>query len=93
MRLAFQAAARKAGVCIRTAREYRRDGMIVEMVDGRLYVQLEDILAWKRWRGLHEAAVTKKREKAAREGVVGARVAPSQREREFQEWIKAGGRP
>lgn len=93
MRLAYQAAASKAGISVRTLRKYRAAGLPVEEAGGRLFVRLEHVLAWKRWRGLHDAAAVSRRERAAREGVVDARVTQSQRERAFQDWIKAGGRP
>lgn len=93
MRLAFQAAAREAGVCLRTLRQYRADGMHVEETGGRLFVRLEHVLAWKRWRGLNDAAKKSRRERLAREGKGDARVTRSQFERAFQDWVRAGGQP
>ncbi|MHA3724339.1 hypothetical protein ACXR2T_10710 [Leucobacter sp. HY1910] len=78
---------------LRTLRQYRADGMHVEDVDGRLFVRLEHVLAWKRWRGLNDAARKSRRECRARDGSADAHVTDSQLERAFQEWVRAGGKP
>ena len=92
MRLAFRAAARRAGVTVRTLENWRDEGMTVEREGRRLYVRLEHVLAWKRWKSLRNPAAGHRRARAAARGVDGAVVSPRQVERARREWIAAGGR-
>lgn len=91
-RLVFRAAAGKAGVSLRTLEYWRAQGMTVEMRGGRLFVQLEHVLAWKRWKSLNNSARMRRREAAARRGIVGAVVSPCEYERARRDWVAAGGK-
>lgn len=90
-RLAFRAAAVRAGVTLRTLRTWRSEGLIVEEQGGRLYVRTDHVLAWKRWKSLTNPAAGYRRARAAAAGEAGAVVKDAQIEKARREWVAAGG--
>lgn len=91
-RLAFGEAAKRAGVPLRTLRRWREEGLTVQRRGRALYVRLEDVLAWKRWKSLQDPGAWARRVRAATGGELGALVSGPEFERARAAWVAAGGR-
>lgn len=89
--LALRAAADRAGVSQRTIATWRAEGMTVTERSGRLYVRVDHLLAWKRWKSLMNPAMELRRGAAARRGIEGATISKAGIEKARREWIAAGG--
>lgn len=92
MQLAFREAARKADVPVRTLERWRAEGLRVQQKGSRLYVDLQHVYAWKRWKALWHPPSMVRRQRAVAAGVRDAVVSPTEFERARREWIAAGGR-
>lgn len=90
--LGFQIAARRAEVSVPTLHRWRAEGMRVKRDGARLLVDLEVVLAWKRWKALRNPSAAWRRRNAAVLGVRGAVPTAREFERARLAWIEAGGR-
>lgn len=91
--LEFPAAARQAGVSVRTLYRWRAEGLRVKIVDGVVLVRVEHVLAWKRYKALNDPARGYRRRRAVADGVAGAVVSDEARAWVRKRFIAAGGRP
>lgn len=91
MLLGFRQAAGKARVSVRTLHNWREEGMRVQVEGRRVFVDLEVVLAWKRWKSLQNPAAGHRRARAAAAGYADAVVSSEQIGRAHRDWVLAGG--
>lgn len=90
--IALRAAAERAGVSLRTVTYWLAEGLAHERQGGRVYVRIDHVLAWRRWKSLNNSAMQRRRAAAARRGITTAHVTEREYEKARREWLAAGGR-
>lgn len=92
MYVSMKKAAELASVHYRTIMRYRKEGLRIVVVDDAILVDVEDVLAFKRFHALRTPTLVRQRQRLVREGVADVAIPDSVAKQIRTAYVKAGGR-